>query len=142
MNWEERLSRLALQQVGVSRWKWGAFSSEAPLHVDCSSFTQWIFSRAGIWLPRRPYQQYEYCSEQGRIMSIDEVRQADLLFTNCPCAENTSGEPEPIEHVCMAVSSEEVICATNSELGRGVVRLSLEKLLSTRVLRGAGRIYL
>lgn len=142
MNWEERLASLALQHVGVSRWKWGAYCSEAPGWVDCSSFTQWVFSRAGFWLPRRPYQQYEYCAEQGLIISDGQIRKADLIFTDCPCSENTSELPDPIGHVCIAVDPNRVVCATNSELGRGVVCLQIQELLSKRELKGVGRIYL
>lgn len=54
------LIALARSCVGRSTYRRGARAREAPGTVDCSSFTKWIFGRAGIWIPRRSIQQRDW----------------------------------------------------------------------------------
>ncbi|MFA6095206.1 MAG: NlpC/P60 family protein [Candidatus Paceibacterota bacterium] len=52
---------LARELVGKAEWLWAARQWQAPALFDCSSFTKWLYGQMGIWIPRRPQQQFEFC---------------------------------------------------------------------------------
>ena len=52
----------------------GGTSPEAGF--DCSGFTCWVFSRYGVTLPRRSFDQYTF----GKRIPLNRVRAGDLLF--------------------------------------------------------------
>ena len=52
---------------------WGGTT---PNGFDCSGFTQYVFAKVGISLPRVTYDQ-EY---SGTVISINEAKAGDLLF--------------------------------------------------------------
>lgn len=62
----------ALQLRGVPYRNGGA----TPDGFDCSGFTQYVFGRHGVALPRNVQEQFNY----GRAVGSDEIRQGDLLF--------------------------------------------------------------
>lgn len=58
---------------------------------DCSSFTQYVFKRVGVNLPRTSKQQ----SHVGRYVSRSNLRTGDLVFFSNP------GKPGVINHVAI-----------------------------------------
>ena len=128
--------------VGKAQWKLPSFQWEAPHFFDCSSLTKWLYGQKGIWLPRRPLQQFEFCCHHGSIHEPSEITDGDIVFTSSPYKQgvNTGNDNEGV-HVCIATKDSHVICATKSEFGEGVVEISIEKLLATRKLRAVRRLY-
>jgi len=75
---EKNIIDLAKSLVG-KKYKWAAsVSYDAPKLFDCSSFTSYLFSRAGIVLPRITIDQFAYGTE----ISKDEILPGDLIFAN------------------------------------------------------------
>jgi len=61
------------------KYKWGAsVSYDSPELFDCSSFASYLFSRAGIVLPRITIDQFAYGTE----ISKEEILPGDLVFAN------------------------------------------------------------
>ncbi len=79
-----------------------------PAGFDCSGFTQWVFARHGLLLPREVRDQYERGTSVGR----REAQPGDLVFF-------TTVAPGP-SHVGIMVDAERFVHAPSS---RGVVRV-------------------
>jgi peptidoglycan DL-endopeptidase CwlO len=79
-----------------------------PTGFDCSGFTQYVFWRHGISLPRSVTEQYEI----GRNVKPDEIAPGDLVFFTT-VARGAS-------HVGIALGPDEFVHAPSS---RGVVRV-------------------
>jgi len=97
-----------------------------PAGFDCSGFTQYVFSRYRVVLPRETRDQFLV----GKSVGVEDVSPGDLLFftTNAPGAS----------HVGIAINREEFVHAPSS---KGVVRV--ERLAATywsRRFLGARRI--
>jgi cell wall-associated NlpC family hydrolase len=75
---------------------------------DCSGFTQYVFSRHGLSLPREVRDQYQW----GKTIRPEEVAAGDLLFF-------TTTAPGPT-HVAIAIGGDEFVHAPSST---GVVRV-------------------
>lgn len=75
---------------------------------DCSGFTQYVFARYGIPLPRAVMDQYE----MGTAVELDAIAPGDLLFftTVAPGAS----------HVAIALGGDQFVHAPSSS---GVVRV-------------------
>lgn len=67
-----------------------------PNSFDCSSFLQYLFATQDVSLPRDAGQQ----SERGTEVSIDELREGDLVFFTTPKRKNKEGT-EQIGHVAV-----------------------------------------
>jgi len=81
----EKIVELAQTLVG-KKYKWAAsVSYDSPELFDCSSFTSYLFSRAGVILPRITIDQFVYGTE----ISKEEILPGDLVF---------SVNPEVMEH--------------------------------------------
>ncbi len=65
----------ARSQIGVP-YEWGAESPGSAF--DCSGFTQWAFSRAGISIGRDTYAQWA----SGRHVPLSQMQPGDLIFFN------------------------------------------------------------
>ncbi len=53
------------------------FGGTSPYYgFDCSGFTQYVYSSAGVWLPRLADAQYYH----GRHVALDDLRAGDLVF--------------------------------------------------------------
>ena len=139
---EVNILSLAKKLVGKAQWKLPSRQWEAPHFFDCSSLTKWLYGQKGIWLPRRPLQQFEFCCKYGSIHELSEITEGDIVFSSSPYRQgvNTGGD-DGIGHVCIAIENNKVICATNSEFGMGILEISIENLLTTRKLRAVGRLY-
>ena len=85
-----------------------------PSGFDCSGFTQWVFARHRLSLPRDVREQFQ----QGTSVPPDDLEPGDLLFF-------TTVAPGP-SHVGIAVGAGQFVHAPSS---RGVVRV---ERLSTR----------
>ena len=67
-----RVTGTALSLRGVP-YVWGG---DSPDGFDCSGFTQYVYARHGIRLPRQAADQYQVGARVGR----DDVRAGDLVF--------------------------------------------------------------
>jgi len=85
-----------------------------PSGFDCSGFTQWVFARHRLSLPREVREQFQH----GTSVPPDDLEPGDLLFF-------TTVAPGP-SHVGIAVGAGQFVHAPSS---RGVVRV---ERLSTR----------
>lgn len=133
---------LAKSLVGKANWKYEADFKDAPNFFDCSSLTKWLFAQEGIIIPRYAYQQFLYCSNSGKeITRINDVRLGDLIFTTSPYWKGIySSQQREFGHVCIVSRYGEIICATDSEFGKGIVNIRFSQLFVTRKFCGAGRI--
>ncbi len=121
--------------VGVANWKYAAKPGEAPEFVDCSSLTQWVYSGVGISIPRRSGDQLKIIQPR---FHLEKMRAGDLMFVTSPYVGGRKTETQTGVHVCLSTGEGTVICASNSELGTGVVEITLEKILETRELIAFG----
>lgn len=132
---------IAKSLVGKAKWKLPSGAWEAPHYFDCAGLTRYLYGQLGIWIPRRPIQQYEFCGRFCKIVSLEDAKPADLLFVSSPYI---NGRPvnnqEKIGHVCIMSGENKAICATNSEFGTGIVEIGFEELFKTRTLGAVGRI--
>lgn len=115
--------------VGVAEWKWGASLQDAPRFFDCSSLIQWLYKQKGEEVPRRAIEQMEMINPR---YPLTKARSGDLLFVTSPYVRGVKTQEQTSLHVCLVVSNNKVICASNSELGRGVVKINIDRLLQTR----------
>ena len=79
-----------------------------PSGFDCSGFTQYVFSRYGVALPRDVRAQYR----TGVSISPDDLVPGDLVFF-------VTAEPD-VSHVAIAIGGDEFVHAPSST---GVVRV-------------------
>src|SRR5581483_8936836 len=68
------VSELAKSRVGKAIYKRGAPFYQAPFTVDCSTLTKWVYSKAGVWLPRHSIDQ----RDMGLHVEIGKA--GDLVF--------------------------------------------------------------
>lgn len=114
--------RTALNLQGT-QYLWGGADISG---FDCSGFTQYVFARHGLALPREVREQYL----EGRPVSAREVRPGDLVFF-------TTTEPGA-SHVAIALGGDEFVHAPSSS---GVVRIErLSSAYWSRRFVGARRL--
>lgn len=136
---------IALNLVGRS-WKWGAKQWQAPHFFDCSSLSKWVFGHAGLWLPRRPEQQFRLFLQMNWVYAcggVVSLRPGDVVFVNSVYTRgqiDPQKDPNRISHVLIITEDSNLVCAANSELGRGVVKVSFSELIKTRKILGLGRV--
>jgi cell wall-associated NlpC family hydrolase len=128
----QRLVSIARQQLGKP-YVYGAWTEEAPLRFDCSSFVQFCYRVVGIDLPRVSLQQ----ARAGRaVRKGQELLPGDLIFVRGKEGRYDSRFPEGIGHVIMVTGPDEVIHAKSRPVGgkeRGaVVQEPLSKILRRR----------
>ena len=124
-----KIVKEARKLVGVAQWKWGASLQDAPRFFDCSSLIQWLYKQKGEKVPRRAKEQMEMLNP---CYPVTKARTGDLLFCTSPYVRGVKTEKHEGLHVSLVVSRNNVVCATNSELGRGIVEISIDQLLGTR----------
>ncbi|MGJ7919888.1 C40 family peptidase [Neobacillus sp. LXY-4] len=66
----------AVSTQGKTQYVYGADPAKAPWISDCSSWTQFIYKRYGISLPRTSVQQ----SKVGTPLTFQQLRKGDLMF--------------------------------------------------------------
>ena len=102
-----------------------------PNGFDCSGFTQWVFARHGVALPREVDEQFK----AGRKIKQDDLKPGDLVFFH-----TVSRGPS---HVGIFVAGDQFVHAPSS---KGVVRVESinssywsERFLGGRRLEGAAQ---
>jgi len=135
------ICEIAKKLVGIAQWRWASRQWEAPHYFDCSALTKWVYGQMGIWLPRRPQQQFEHCEEHGEIIKLEDSQCGDLLFFSSHTRNGKRvGLHEGNGHVCMLVEKNRVICALKSESVKGIYNIALEDMLAARKLQAVGRV--
>lgn len=143
------IAREAEKLVGNAEWKRFCRIEDAPRFVDCSTTGMYVWGKRGISLPRRPIEQYDFCAAYGSIvrwshalMESSKIRPGDLWFVSGPKLRGYADDPRERLHVCIDIGRERVVCATNSELGNGVVKLSYADLFASgRKFKGIMRVH-
>ena len=101
---------------------WGGKSI---LGIDCSGFTQLVFSLCGIKIPRDAYQQ----AKMGESVNIDNIHPADLVFFK--------NNDNKINHVGIALENHQIIHASGKvrvdNLTKEGIFLSKNKQLTHRL---------
>lgn len=116
-------------------YRYGAWPAEAPKVFDCSSFTQYLYRRIGIELPRRSYEQ----ATLGAVVSPPlkaNLAVGDLLFFTGSQGRYGPEFPEGVGHAAMYVGDGQIVHATQTKSdgpNGGAVRIVR---LSRRLARG------
>lgn len=101
---------------------WGG---KSVLGIDCSGFTQLVFSLCGIYLSRDAYQQ----AKIGESVNIDNIHPADLVFFK--------NNDNKINHVGIALENHQIIHASGKvrvdNLTKEGIFLSKNKQLTHRL---------
>jgi peptidoglycan DL-endopeptidase LytE len=95
----DKMLQQAKQYIGVP-YAWGGTS---PSGFDCSGFTQFVFSKAGVSLPRTSALQYNI----GYPVSRDQLKSGDLVFFS-------TYKPGP-SHVGIYTENNKFIAASSSQ---------------------------
>ncbi|NOU84437.1 hypothetical protein GC102_01405 [Paenibacillus sp. LMG 31460] len=87
-SWKRKADHLIVKGFGFlgTPYVFGAKSDQTD-SFDCSSFLRYIFISQGVSLPRDSRQQ----SRLGTEVSIDQLREGDLVFFTTPKRKNKSG---------------------------------------------------
>ena len=132
---------LAKSLVGKALWKSKPELCEQPSYFDCSTLINWLYMQIGILIPVGPYQQFEYCCVYGQEIKLEHIEIGDFVFITSPWVGKIRVNPQAkFGHVGIVSEYSKIICATNSELGKGVIEIGFDKLFATRSFCGAGRI--
>jgi len=141
MNKKERLRKklvyFAKKHLG-KLYKYGAALSEAPRIFDCSSFTQYLYKRIGINLPRKALDQ----AHLGKSINSkkENLQPGDLIFIKGSWGHYNPEFPQGIGHVAIYIGNGKIIHAKwkkKNENGSGddfVREDKVEKLLNRRDL--------
>ncbi|KRE49927.1 C40 family peptidase [Paenibacillus sp. Soil724D2] len=87
-SWKRKADHLIVKGFGFlgTPYVFGAKSDQTD-SFDCSSFLKYIFISQGVSLPRDSRQQ----SQLGTEVSMDQLREGDLVFFTTPKRKNKSG---------------------------------------------------
>ena len=130
---QKKLVYFAKKHLGKP-YKYGAVPSEAPKIFDCSSFTQYLYKRIGVNLPRNALAQ----AHLGKKLNPkkQKLEPGDLIFIKGSWGHYNPEFPEGIGHVAMYIGEGEIIHAKwnknkNGSDG-GIVREDSAKTLLNR----------
>lgn len=104
-----------------------SYGASGPNSFDCSGFTQYVYSRCGISIPRTSSAQYA----SSKHISKSELRAGDLVFFSNGSSSGSVG------HVAIYLGDGMIIHAANSKTG--VCTTSLNSTYYTSHYIGAGR---
>jgi len=125
----EKVISLTSEIVGKPYRLGASVSYDAPREFDCSSMTAYLYTQAGVAIPRISVDQYVY----GKPVTEKEMLPGDLIFANTGEGKNFtesiefmkgSKVPQPIDHVGLYLGNGEVLQATRYK--NGVVKESLK----------------
>ena len=127
-----RLAATARQHLGRP-YVYGAWTQEAPLRFDCSSFVQFCYKSVGIELPRIAIAQAA-CGR--RVRNRARLGVGDLIFLRGKEGRYDRRFPQGIGHVILVTGADEVIHARSRKRGGretgAVTREPLSKILKRR----------
>ena len=133
---QKKLINFAKKHLGKP-YRYGAAPSEAPRIFDCSSFTQYLYKRIGINLPRRTLDQ----AHLGKSISPKKgnLQTGDLIFIKSSWGHYNPEFSQCIGHVGMYIGNGKIIHAkwkkNKNGSDDGFVREDkVEKLLKRRDL--------
>ncbi len=108
------------------KYVWGGTKPNA---FDCSGYTQYLYKKEGVALPRTAYEQ----SKVGKEVSRFELQKGDLLFF---LTDKSRGIP--VTHVGMYIGDDKFIHAASKRLG--VIVSSFSKSRYSKLFVKATRI--
>lgn len=126
----EKVLELASTFVGVPYESGASVIYDAPRKFDCSSFTAYLFTQAGIAIPRISVDQYVF----GKEISESDLKAGDLVFVNSGLVVKTgiytktieflpgTEVPEGVDHVGLYLGDNKIIyTSSHSQAGKVVV---------------------
>ncbi len=122
---KENLLLNAKKHLG-GKYVWGGTH---PKGFDCSGYTQYIYKKEGVRIPRTAYEQ----SKVGKEVSRFKLKKGDLLFFLTDKSRNI-----PITHVGIYIGDGKFIHAASKK--KGIIITSLEKSRYSRLFVKATRI--
>ncbi len=137
----ERLKYFALKKLGFP-YKYGVKKSEIGKFFDCSSFTQYLYKRIGVDIPRSTILQAS-CGHKIASSHIREkdLKTGDLLFFKGKKGHFNQEFPNGIGHVMMYLGDSRFIHAGGNG-GKPKVKLEeFQKIISRPDLQIAKRIF-
>ncbi len=146
VNAREQILKESQRYLGAE-YKYGArIRFDAPLKFDCSSFVSFVFSRAGVRIPRVSVDQYVF----GEEISFENISPGDLIFANTEKEINGVIHfktidfmkgfevPEGIDLVAIYLGDGKMIYANNKE---GVVVEKLNESCIAQKIKGCRRMF-
>lgn len=126
--WREEILNLAYSFLGTP-YKYAAAPEDIPHYFDCSSFTQYLYRKIGIELPRSTILQ----ATAGKTVDfLKDLEVGDLLFFRGTKGhyndELFPGKEICIGHVAIWSGDGKVIHASSS---RGVAEMKIEEVISS-----------
>src|SRR6056297_891940 len=107
----KRLIHFAYKHIDKP-YEYGARHYEAPQKFDCSSFTQYLYKRIGLEIPRSALKQ---APKGQKIDPQEELKVGDLLFFKGSIGHYDKNFPEGIGHVVIYVGNQKIIHASGEE---------------------------
>jgi cell wall-associated NlpC family hydrolase len=109
----ERLVFFAKKQIGKP-FKWGVKKNEIGKFFDCSSFTQYLYKRIGIELPRTTVLQAYHgqiirATKKPPFFQEKNLKIGDLIFFKSEKGHFTPEFPNGIGHVIMYLGNKKFI---------------------------------
>jgi len=122
---KENILKNAKRHLG-GKYVWGGTH---PNGFDCSGYTQYIYEKEGVKIPRTAYQQ----SKVGKEVSRFKLKKGDLLFFLTDRSRHI-----PITHVGMYLGNDKFIHAASRR--KGIIISSLNKSRYSKLFVKATRI--
>ena len=93
-------------------YKYGAKMSDAPRFFDCSLFTQYVFGKIGIKLPRTAIEQ----AMIEKKVSLKSLKEGDLVFMKGELGRYNKYFPQGIGHVGIYLGGSKIIHAERKRI--------------------------
>lgn len=106
----ENIKRLlvGLAQKYLGRpYKYGAKPADAPRFFDCSSFTQFLYKRVGVKIPRTALEQID----AGKEVVKNKLQPGDLVFCKGIVGRYNEKHPDGVGHVALYVGQGKIVHA-------------------------------
>lgn len=107
----EKLINLAKSLIGRP-YKYGATTKDAPRFFDCSLFTQYIFKKIGVNLPRSTILQ----AAEGKEVSSGNIKAGDLMFLHGMRGFYNKKFPKGIGHVVLYIGNGKTVHAASKRI--------------------------
>jgi len=133
---QKRLVYFAKKHLGKP-YKYGAKPNQAPKIFDCSSFTQYLYKRIGIDLPRSALDQ----AHLGKLINLkkENLQPGDLIFIKSSWGHYNPEFLQGIGHVAIYIGNGKIIHAKweknkNSRNNSYLKKDKVEKMLNRKDL--------